>query len=46
MTSRSYSGKAAAPDFPTGMEWLNTEQPISLNSLRGKILILDFWTYC
>lgn len=35
-----------APDFPDGMEWLNTNHPISLKDLRGKIVLLDFWTYC
>ncbi len=29
-----------------GTEWLNTGEPISLRQLRGKIVLLDFWTYC
>jgi DNA-binding beta-propeller fold protein YncE len=29
-----------------GTEWLNTEHPIDLKDLRGKIVVLDFWTYC
>jgi thiol-disulfide isomerase/thioredoxin len=41
-----YEGKVNAPDFPEGMQWLNTEKPISLRDLRGKVVILDFWTYC
>ncbi len=39
-------GEVNAPDFPAGMEWLNTEKPLSLRDLRGKIVLLDFWTYC
>jgi thiol-disulfide isomerase/thioredoxin len=35
-----------APEFPTGMEWLNTDRPLSLAELRGKVVLLDFWTYC
>lgn len=46
MTARSFAGTAEAPDFPTGLDWLNTDRPISLQDLRGKIVILDFWTYC
>jgi thiol-disulfide isomerase/thioredoxin/DNA-binding beta-propeller fold protein YncE len=41
-----YEGKVNAPDFPGGMEWLNTDHPISLKQLRGKVVVLDFWTYC
>jgi DNA-binding beta-propeller fold protein YncE len=29
-----------------GSEWLNTSHPIDLKDLRGKIVLLDFWTYC
>ncbi|MCA9041721.1 MAG: hypothetical protein KDA65_15315, partial [Planctomycetaceae bacterium] len=32
-------------DVPNG-EWLNTSGPISMEDLRGKIVIFDFWTYC
>ena len=34
-----------APDFEPGADWLNTEKPLSLADLRGKIVLLDFWTY-
>lgn len=46
MSSQAAAGRIAAPDFAPGLEWLNTEAPISLADLRGKIVILDFWTYC
>ena len=39
-------GQTYAPDFPEGLEWLNTNQPISLEQLRGKIVLIDFWTFC
>src|SRR5262249_50764414 len=41
-----FEGQVNAPDFPSGAEWLNTEKPVSLRDLRGKIVLLDFWTYC
>ncbi|MBP6820293.1 MAG: redoxin domain-containing protein [Acidobacteria bacterium] len=44
--NKLFEGEVNAPDFPTGLEWLNTEKPISLRDLRGKIVLLDFWTYC
>ncbi|XP_072228903.1 NHL repeat-containing protein 2 [Leuresthes tenuis] len=35
------------PDFHTGLDWLNTEGPLSLNKeLAGKVVLLDFFTYC
>lgn len=34
-----------APEL-RGTAWLNTERPLSLADLRGKLVLLDFWTYC
>ena len=34
-----------APDFPGGLEWVNTDRPLSLADLRGKVALLDFWTF-
>ncbi|MCH7656059.1 MAG: redoxin domain-containing protein [Chloroflexi bacterium] len=41
-----YAGKTNAPDFPPGAEWLNTPRPLSIREFAGKLLVLDFWTYC
>ena len=35
-----------APDLEGGVEWLNVAGPITLKDLRGKVVILDFWTFC
>lgn len=34
-----------APEFPAGFSWINTDKPLSLRALRGKVVLLDFWTY-
>ncbi|HKO23492.1 MAG TPA: hypothetical protein VJY65_01990 [Chloroflexota bacterium] len=44
MAERTYVGTVRAPDFPPGMDWLNVERPLSLADLRGRLVVLDFWT--
>lgn len=36
--------KIRAPEFPAGLEWLNTAYPLTMHKLRGKIVLLEFWT--
>ena len=33
-----------APEIDTEV-WLNTEQPLRLEDLRGQVVLVDFWTY-
>ena len=37
-----------APEFPSGLRWLNTAgRELYFNKeLKGRIVIIDFWTYC
>ncbi len=40
-------GITRAPEIDRpGLEWFNTPKPVSLADLRGRIVVLDFWTYC
>jgi DNA-binding beta-propeller fold protein YncE len=34
-----------APELEGGRGWLNTDRPLSIAGLRGKVVLLDFWTY-
>ena len=34
------------PDFDGGVAWLNTGRPLKMADLRGKVVVLDFWTLC
>jgi thiol-disulfide isomerase/thioredoxin len=38
--------RVRAPEFPQNYPWLNTDKPLSIKQLKGRVLILDFWTYC
>ena len=38
-------GPVRAPELDGAVAWLNTPAPLTLAQLRGKIVLLDFWTY-
>lgn len=42
----AFEGTVNAPEFPPQLEWLNTDRRLTLRELRGKIVLLDFWTFC
>ncbi len=35
-----------APGFPPDLSWFNTDAPLTLPGLRGRFVLLDFWTFC
>jgi len=41
-----FPNRFKAPSLDGGVDWLNTSGEITLKDLRGKIVLLDFWTYC
>jgi hypothetical protein len=44
--TETYRGTVRAPEFPADVEWLNVARPPTMRELRGKLVLLDFWTYC
>ncbi len=38
--------RVRTPPFPQDFNWLNTDKSLSIKELKGRIIILDFWTYC
>ena len=40
----SLAGTVAAPEFPGGHTWFNVSEPLTVADLRGKVVVLDFWT--
>lgn len=41
-----FSNRQKAPPFPQDATWLNTAGALELKDLRGKFVLVDFWTYC
>ena len=41
-----FPNRPKAPSLDGGTEWLNTSGEITLKDLRGKVVLIDFWTYC
>jgi sugar lactone lactonase YvrE/thiol-disulfide isomerase/thioredoxin len=37
--------RVRAPELPGDLEWFNTIQPLTVSGQRGKVVLLDFWTY-
>lgn len=38
--------RVRAPELDGGVAWINTAGPLRMKDLRGKFVLLDFWTYC
>jgi thiol-disulfide isomerase/thioredoxin len=39
-----FSRRLPVPAFPAGAAWINTSRPLTWERLRGKFVLLDFWT--
>lgn len=49
-TEAAPAAHANLPDYGPAPEitndtWLNTDSPITLASLRGRVVLIEFWTY-
>lgn len=44
--ARAADPSLRAPELDGGIGWINTDKPIRLKDLRGKVVLLDFWTLC
>ncbi|MBP6859600.1 MAG: cytochrome c biogenesis protein DipZ [Candidatus Magasanikbacteria bacterium] len=35
----------SAPDFKNIAAWVNTDKPLTMDNLKDKVVLIDFWTY-
>lgn len=38
--------EADAPELDGALAWLGVDRPLTIEGLRGQVVVLDFWTYC
>ncbi len=41
-----FTGRVRAPDFPADTDWVGAAAPPRLADMRGRLVVLDFWTFC
>jgi thiol-disulfide isomerase/thioredoxin len=46
LPANPFPRRIKAPPLDGAVAWLNVAAPLELEQLRGKFVILDFWTYC
>ncbi|HEX4480947.1 MAG TPA: redoxin family protein [Rudaea sp.] len=39
------NSRVRAPAWPASLEWINTDQPPTLDALRGRVVLMHFWTF-
>ena len=44
--ARDIRGRVRAPELVGRGGWINARRDLSLGALRGKVVLLDFWTFC
>lgn len=42
----SFRGEVRAPDFPAGLDWINSDHPLHISDFKRRIVVLHFWTLC
>ena len=45
MPKTALSNYGRAPEFVGITHWLNPDNPLTMQELRGKVVLIDFWTY-
>lgn len=43
-SKRSWAGTEPSPPIPGDVAWFNVKRPLTLEELKGRVVLLDFWT--
>ncbi len=44
-SGKGKDAKGAFIEFPEGLTWFNVPRPLTMDELKGHVVLLDFWTY-
>ena len=44
-TTGLFNTNTPSPEFTGITKWLNTDHPLTMKELKGKVVLIDFWTY-
>jgi sugar lactone lactonase YvrE/thiol-disulfide isomerase/thioredoxin len=39
------NARVAAPELSAALDWINTDEPLSLAGMRGRVVLLNFWSF-
>ena len=45
MSTPTFDRHVRSPEFPANLDWLFVSRPPTLADLKGKVVLIDFWTY-
>ena len=45
MNTATMNARVVAPDLPDSLQWINAAEAPSLAALRGRVVLLHFWTF-
>lgn len=40
-----FNTNVVSPEITGGTSWLNSQKPLTVSGLKGKVVLVDFWTY-
>ena len=45
LSNPTWGREVSAPELQGIVHWINTDNPLTIASMKGKVVLVDFWTY-